>query len=132
MTATILSAPRPKRLLSCFALAALAISFQHPALAGHALVPLGFGPDSNAMAGTDMAFSSSPSGINNNPAGIARTNAPKAEVAFEPHIVTAVRHKDSLGNDSRSDHQSSYLFSGGWLSPLDSLSSDSNRYVLKI
>ena len=118
MTAHTHCALQRKLPLPQCALAALLLAPWQLSHAGHALVPLGFGPESNAMAGTDMAFSSSPSGINNNPAGIARAVAPKAEMAFEPHIVTAVRHKDSLGNDSRSDHGRSYLFSGGWLSPL--------------
>lgn len=103
------------------AIALLATAPWHGAQAGHALVPLGFGPESNAMAGTDMAFSARPAGINNNPAGIARPLAPRWDLALEPHFITAVRHKDSLGNDSRSDHDNAYLFSGGWLRPLDSL-----------
>ena len=86
--------------------------------AGNAIVPLGFGAESNAMGGTDMAYSSTPSGINNNPAGIARVPHSEIEFAIEPHVLVGIRHKDSLGNDRRSDHDRAYLFSGGWLSPL--------------
>ena len=88
------------------------------AFAGNAIVPLGFGAESNAMGGTDMAYSSTPSGINNNPAGIARVPHSEIEFALEPHVLVGIRHKDSLGNDRRSDHDRVYLFSGGWLSPL--------------
>lgn len=106
---------------SLLALACLLCILNNPtnmALAGIAIVPLGFGAESNAMGGTDMAYSSTPSGINNNPAGIARVHHSEIEFALEPHVLVGIRHKDSLGNNQRSDHDRAYLFSGGWLSPL--------------
>jgi long-chain fatty acid transport protein len=88
------------------------------AIAGNANLLLGFGAESNAMGGTDMAYSDTPSGINNNPAGIAQVRHSEIEFSIEPHVLAGIRHKDSLGNDRRTDHDRAYMFSGGWLSPL--------------
>lgn len=93
-------------------------SSSNTAIAGNANLLLGFGAESNAMGGTDMAYSDTPSGINNNPAGIAQVRHSEIEFSIEPHVLTGIRHKDSLGNDRRTDHDRGYMFSGGWLSPL--------------
>ncbi len=51
-----------------------------------------------------MAYSDTPSGINNNPAGIAQVRHSEIEFSIEPHVLAGIRHKDSLGNDRRTDH----------------------------
>ncbi|MBB5189241.1 long-chain fatty acid transport protein [Zhongshania antarctica] len=71
------------------------------------------------MSGTDMAFSSNPTGINNNPAGIAKTKSSQLEFTLESHRLIGTRHKDSLGNDVRTEHDKAYLINGGWLTPLN-------------
>lgn len=65
--------------------------------------PFGFGAQRNAMDSTDMAYSDTPYGTNNNPTGIARVHHSEIQFALEPHILMGTRYKDSSGNDKRSE-----------------------------
>lgn len=87
--------------------------------AGIGVVPLGFGADSVAMAGTDMGFSSDPLSINNNTAGIAKSKQAQISAALEPFFMINIRHADSLDNDQRSGNDRALLVSSAWSSPLE-------------
>lgn len=46
-----------------------------------------------------MAYSDTPLGINNNPAGIARVHHSEIQFALEPHILMGTRYKGSSGDN---------------------------------
>lgn len=99
-------------------MALLAASLATQSWAGIGVLPLGFGADSNAMAGTDMAFSSDPLSINNNTAGIAKPKSAQFSTVIEGFAMNGIRHADSLGNDERSRNDRALLVSGAWSKPL--------------
>ena len=85
---------------------------------GIGVTPLGFGSQSVAMSSTDTAYSSEPTGINNNVAGIAAAEAEQFVFGLEPTFLIKNRHKDSLGNDKRVDSKRAMLLTTAWSSPL--------------
>ncbi|MDF1693347.1 MAG: hypothetical protein P1U47_13285 [Zhongshania sp.] len=108
--------------LRCRVVVLLAATLPSQSWAGIGVLPLGFGADSNAMAGTDMAFSNDPLSINNNTAGIAKSKSAQFSTAIEGFGMNGIRHADSLGNDDRSGIDRGLLVSGAWSTPLASRS----------
>jgi long-chain fatty acid transport protein len=104
--------------IGCYFTLSLAASLATQSWAGIGVLPLGFGADSNAMAGTDMAFSSDPLSINNNTAGIAKSKSAQFSTVIEGFAMNSIRHADSLGNDERSRNDRALLVSGAWSTPL--------------
>jgi long-chain fatty acid transport protein len=98
----------------------LALLLPGTGFAGVGILPIGFGSQSYARSGTDIAYSSDPMSLNNNPAGIAQIDRPELNLIIEPNIIYGVRHQDSLGNNKNSDNDLVVLVSGGWATPLAS------------
>ncbi|MFT6164952.1 MAG: long-chain fatty acid transport protein [Zhongshania aliphaticivorans] len=71
-------------------MALLAASLATQSWAGIGVLPLGFGADSNAMAGTDMAFSTDPLSINNNTAGIAKSKSAQFSTVIEGFAMNGI------------------------------------------
>ena len=99
-------------------LLSLLTSMSFTAAAGVAIMPIGYGAKSIGMLGTDMAFSDSPLSINNNPAGLTKVDGPALYLALEPHLLTGLNYRDSLGNSQDSQLDSMLLVSLGWSKPL--------------
>ncbi|MDH3214804.1 MAG: outer membrane protein transport protein [Candidatus Krumholzibacteria bacterium] len=59
---------------------------------------IGFGPQSVAMAGADLAITNSPSAMNINPAGIGRCVYPQIELGLSL-LRPSLSHADGFGND---------------------------------
>lgn len=79
--------------------AGLIIGGAQPAAASNGMNMIGYGAESVAMGGADLAFIRSPSAMNINPAGIGWTLRP--ELAFALGAVNpSLRHTDRLGNDT--------------------------------
>jgi long-chain fatty acid transport protein len=60
---------------------------------------IGYGAESVAMGGADLALTSSPSAMNINPAGIGRAERPEVSFALGT-IEPSLQHTDRLGNDT--------------------------------
>jgi long-chain fatty acid transport protein len=76
--------------IGCYFTLSLAASLATQSWAGIGVLPLGFGADSNAMAGTDMAFSSDPLSINNNTAGIAKSKSAQFSTVIEGFAMNGI------------------------------------------
>jgi long-chain fatty acid transport protein len=71
------------------------------------------------MLGTDMAFSDSSLSINNNPAGLTKIEGPALYLDLEPHLLTGLNYRDSLGNSQDSQFDKMLLASLAWSKPLE-------------
>ncbi|WP_295871479.1 outer membrane protein transport protein [uncultured Zhongshania sp.] len=98
----------------------LLASFSVTANAGVAIMPIGYGAKSIGMLGTDMAFSDNSLSINNNPAGLTKIGGQALYMALEPHLLTGLNYRDSLGNSQDSRLDNMLLVSLGWSKPLES------------
>jgi len=83
--------------LAAIPLAGLLLLAVPPAAGSNGMNMIGFGAESIAMGGADLAISGSASAMNINPAGIGR--APRPELAFALGVMSpALEHEDRLGN----------------------------------
>ncbi|CAA0090051.1 Uncharacterised protein [Zhongshania aliphaticivorans] len=99
--------------------AALLASISSPSKASIGVIPLGFGSDSIAMAGTDIGYSHDPLSINNNTAGIAKSTTSQLSTVIEPYFMTHIRHADSLNSMQASSNDLTAFLSIGWTTPLE-------------
>ncbi len=68
-----------------------------PAIAANGMNMIGYGAESIAMGGADLALTASPSSMNINPAGIGRIEG--RELAFAAGMMEpSLTHRDALGN----------------------------------
>ena len=81
------------------AVLALLCLFPAPAHPTNGLNMIGFGAESVAMGGADLAVARDTSAMNNNPAGIARIPGSALDVYGAIAYPLSVAHRDQFGND---------------------------------
>ena len=98
---------------SCTALVLLCL-FPAPAHPTNGLSIIGFGAESGAMAGADLAVARDTAAMNSNPAGITQIpgNALDSYLGFGYPLKVA--HRDQLGNDLEVSNRSAFLGGGGF------------------
>jgi len=69
-----------------------------PVLASNGMNMIGFGAESVAMGGADLATTGSPCSMNINPAGIAHLERPEFEFGLSP-MSPSLTHTDGMGNN---------------------------------
>ncbi len=90
------------------------------AQASNGMNMIGYGAESIAMGGADLAVTASPSAMNINPAGIAECREPEVDVGFGL-MRPSLSHSDRFGND-RSDELDRYPMPFvGYVHPLGEL-----------
>ncbi|MEN8130019.1 MAG: outer membrane protein transport protein [Pseudomonadota bacterium] len=70
-----------------------------PALATNGMNLIGFGSESLAMGGADLAVSQDAMATNNNPAGLMQIRGKRMDLFGAAVFALDVRHRDSFGND---------------------------------
>jgi len=70
-----------------------------PATATNGLNLIGFGGESVAMAGADLAVARDTSAANTNPAGLTQIDGHRLDLDAATAFAVSIRHQDSLGND---------------------------------
>ncbi|MGQ0620127.1 MAG: OmpP1/FadL family transporter [Panacagrimonas sp.] len=83
-------------------------------LAGNGLNDIGYGSESAALAGADLAVARDTFAINTNPAGLAQIKSRTFDLLLEPYAYTGNRHRDSLGNDAAPDNTYGVAAGGGY------------------
>ena len=92
----MIRAPIPVGALAT-ALVALAPAAGH---AGNGLSPIGFGLESNAMGGADLAVARDPFALGTNPAGIAQLHGLNLELHGGVARALGIRHEDERNADA--------------------------------
>lgn len=69
------------------------------ARAGNGLIPIGFGTESVAMGGADVAVARDTSAMNTNPAGLTRLGGRRLDLYGGASAFLERRHRDAFGND---------------------------------
>ncbi len=67
--------------------------------ASNGLNQIGFGAESVAMGGADLAVARDTSALNTNPAGLSRISGSLLDMNLALGYVGGIRHRDALGND---------------------------------
>ncbi|HEX5045389.1 MAG TPA: outer membrane protein transport protein [Candidatus Polarisedimenticolaceae bacterium] len=75
---------------------------------------IGFGAESTAMGGADLAVARDTSALNTNPAGLLQIEGRRWDVAFALGYPRDVRHVDGLGNDAENVSDPVPVLQGGW------------------
>jgi long-chain fatty acid transport protein len=75
---------------------------------------IGFGTESTAMGGADLAVARDTSALNTNPAGLLQIERQRWDVAFALGYPRDVRHVDGLGNDAENVSDPVPVLQGGW------------------
>jgi long-chain fatty acid transport protein len=88
------------------------------AQAGNGLNMFGFGTESVAMGGADVAVARDTTALNTNPAGLARLVRARLDAYNAVAIALDVGHRDANGNDVRVDNPFIPLGGGGYAAPL--------------
>jgi len=86
--------------------------------AANGLYTSGFGGASSAMAGTDLAFAEDVSALTTNPAGLAQSQAQRADGYLSAYHTVRLGIDDALGNDRDIDNNVGALAGGGYIRPL--------------
>jgi long-chain fatty acid transport protein len=81
--------------LACLSAPFLAL----PAQATNGLIPIGFGTESVAMGGADLAVSRDTSAMNANPAGLTQISGKRLDLDQMSAFALDVGHADEFGND---------------------------------
>jgi long-chain fatty acid transport protein len=89
-----------------FLLISLLLAVAVPTLASNGMNMIGFGSESVAMGGADLALTDNPCSMNINPAGIAQSNNALFEFGLSP-MNPSLTHTDAMGNN-RSDQLDRY------------------------
>ena len=84
-------------------LAAVILTTLSPAYAGHGFNVVGFGAESLAMAGADIAVARDSAAVNINPAGLAQLERGGWSVYASPYQTVTMSHRDQYGNNERND-----------------------------
>lgn len=82
--------------------------------AGYGFNTIGYGGESYAMGGADLARASSGLGSNVNPAGMSAVRRGNASAYFEYFNTYGWEHRDSLGNRAGTDPRHLAIFGGGF------------------
>jgi long-chain fatty acid transport protein len=83
-------------------------------VAGNAINLIGFGAESVAMGGADLAVARDTSALNTNPAGLAQIPGSELNLnAAVAHLLDAA-HADQFGNDQEVSDKEIYIASGGY------------------
>lgn len=85
--------------------------FVHPAGATNGINLVGFGAESGAMGGADVAMIRDSAALVINPAGLHQIEESQLDFSVDPYYFVDVSHSDSLGNEARNEPRA-----GGFLS----------------
>jgi long-chain fatty acid transport protein len=88
------------------------------ARANNGLNMIGFGTESVAMGGADVAWSRDTSALNTNPAALSNLNAPALDLFAAAAYAIDVAHADQLGNDQGVDNRVIPLAGFGYAQPI--------------
>ena len=76
-----------------------------PALAANGINLIGFGIESNLMAGADVAVARDTAAVSTNPAGLTQTNGKALDIHGAAAFGAGVKHRDQFDNDKRVDNE---------------------------
>lgn len=85
-----------------------------PAYPTNGLSAIGFGAESGAMAGADLAVARDTAAMNSNPAGITQIPGNALDIYGGVVYPSSVAHQDQLGNDLEVSNRRAYLGGGGF------------------
>jgi len=85
-----------------------------PAIAGNGLNTIGFGAQSQGMAGADLAISRDVAAININPSGLTQIKGSALDISIDPYENVINHHQDQQGNDAKPHIPYGALLSGGY------------------
>jgi len=94
-------AVRPNLAYAATAFAAALLAVPEAALATNGLNVIGFGTESNGMAGADTAVARDTTALNTNPAGLTQLSDNALDIFSGMAVAVDVRHQDSFGNDKK-------------------------------
>jgi long-chain fatty acid transport protein len=98
------------RTIATVAIVATLGAWAAPALATNGLNVIGFGGESVAMGGADLAVARDTTALNTNPAGLAQVTTRRVDFYGSAAYTIDVTHEDALGNDEGVDKT---VFLGG-------------------
>jgi long-chain fatty acid transport protein len=99
-----------ERTIAGVGIAAMLVAWAGPALATNGLNVIGFGGESVAMGGADLAVARDTTALNTNPAGLAQIPMRRVDFYGSAAYTLDVTHRDGLGNDEGVDRT---VFFGG-------------------
>jgi len=99
-----------ERTIAAVGIVSVLATWPVPALATNGLNVIGFGGESVAMGGADLAVARDTTALNTNPAGLAQIAQRRVDFYGSAAYTIDVHHRDSLGNDEGVDKN---LFFGG-------------------
>jgi long-chain fatty acid transport protein len=85
-----------------------------PAVATNGLNLIGFGSESIAMGGADLAVARDATATNTNPAGLAQIQGHRLDLIGASAYAINIRHRDQLGNDMSTANRLIYLGEFGY------------------
>ncbi len=94
--------------------------FSGAAAAGNGLNDIGFGTQSTAMGGADLAVTDGTSALNINPAGLTQIRHRAFDADVEPFWYISNSHTDQYDNHQRPTNPVSAVFGGGYAERLGS------------
>lgn len=92
------------------------------AIATNGLNQIGFGAESTAMAGADIAVARDTSALNTNPAGLSQINNSQLDMNLAVAYTGNIKHKDQFGNDASNENEFPLLGSFGYAKKLSNRS----------
>jgi len=96
----------------------LTIADMHSANATNGINLIGFGAESMAMGGADLAVARDTSALNTNPAGLSQLSKKRFDLYFALANALDIRHEDVFGNNKTIDNDWAYLADMGYVHPL--------------
>lgn len=91
------------------------------AQAGHGIGVVGFGAESLAMAGTDIAVARDSAAVNINPAALVQIESQGFDVYISPFHTLNMKHRDQYGNNQLNDNALGASAAGSYARRLESL-----------
>ena len=97
----------------------LVLAFATPAIAGNGLNLIGFGIESNQLAGADVATAGDTGALNTNPAGLSKLSGKTLDIHGAFGYALGMRHRDTLGNDAETENKFIPLTDFGYAARLE-------------
>ena len=81
------------------------VTLTNPVFAANGLNLIGFGIDSNLLAGADVAIDVDTASLNTNPAGLAHISGSALDQHLGLGYALGMRHRDNFGNDAATENK---------------------------
>lgn len=98
----------------------LAISYSGAVHANNGLNVIGFGAESVAMGGADLAVARDTSALNTNPAGLSQIEDRQLDLNLGVGYTGLMEHRDSFGNQKNNSNNIAFIGSPGYAQRLSS------------